>query len=872
MRFFQQCIYILSVALSCLTLMALAACGGGNTSEFDLPTQPASGFESDAPHFFAMNGLTPFHEKFSGNPEMEAAVWDTLRKRLALMKELGVEYVRADMWWSSIEPAPGQWEWEFPDRIMEEIVAAGLKPMPVFAYNAAWDPDNSPATAERREQFGEYVYQIVSRYKDKTDLYEIWNEPNITPFWVPEPNAENYTALAKVAYTRAKEADPNCRVAAVCMANPEWSFLETCYQNGIADYMDILSHHMYNSNPDEAIQEHEVHRLRQIMAEYGDRNKPVIITEFGISSGPNHIIRVNTEQEQAPMIVKRHLIFRKMGIDMAFHFKLQDDKPEPPPDGYWGLVGDDSRKKPSWYAYEAMVRNLGGARYIGNVDMLPAEEAEQADAIEFQVYQREDGEYLAVAWVRNDDGTGSLNISIPTGLNTYVENMNGTRIGSAERNAAETITVSLNGNPTYIRDLPERFIPMAATRFDPEVLYLKAGETVETELLVKNPSVFPLEVDLTPLREELKTRGLSLQTETEAVRVLPGESVQHPIRISAAIDGADAGTWSFRHRDGYTYSYALTAVVENPIKVTVVGYKGEGGQAMWEAVVTNDSATPYAGRVAWEQPPGNEKGSEAVSLNPGETATFQGPVEQLGIGEGLILVRAIGDDGPEATGVLRLVGQPKAQMLPVIDGDLDDWPSVRGISILPPRQQIRPEPEARKLASKDCSASIRVQWSDDAVYIAADVVDASPMIVPDPIGDMWRSDSLEVYFGFAGPTKATAYQAGDFQVGLTPGNDGENPGIWNWKSLPGKHAPGENGNVRGAEIASQATEQGWIVEAKIPLSEFGDVDPFTGPIGFDVKVNNKTHPRDQGPEEKLVWNGDDFLWRDPSHRGIAFPQ
>src|SRR5690606_12762205 len=125
----------------------------------------------------------------------------------------------------------GSFEFEFPDRVMDQIVAAGLEPYPIFCYNAQW-LKHSPQTQEEREDFGRYVHALVSRYKNHTKYWEVWNEPNITPFWVPEPNPELYTKLLEVSYKQAKAADPEAVIVGICTAGPDYRFIESVYRLG----------------------------------------------------------------------------------------------------------------------------------------------------------------------------------------------------------------------------------------------------------------------------------------------------------------------------------------------------------------------------------------------------------------------------------------------------------------------------------------------------------------------------------------------------------------------------------------------------------------------------------------------------------------
>ncbi len=49
---------------------------------------------------------------------------------------------------------------------------------------------------------------MATRYQGKVADYEVWNEPNYNGFWAPTPDAAQYTALLKIAYTAIKGGRP----------------------------------------------------------------------------------------------------------------------------------------------------------------------------------------------------------------------------------------------------------------------------------------------------------------------------------------------------------------------------------------------------------------------------------------------------------------------------------------------------------------------------------------------------------------------------------------------------------------------------------------------------------------------------------------
>ena len=146
-------------------------------------------------------------------------------------------------------------------------------------------------------QYAKFVRLVATRYKGKVANYEVWNEPNAIFFWQPAPNATQYTALLKAAYTAIKGADPNAMVIAAGVGavvdfgsltvNPV-RFITEMYQAGAAGYFDALAFHPYLSNnpfsqgtpyPDSPL--NQVKQIYNLMVANGDGNKKIWATEYG---------------------------------------------------------------------------------------------------------------------------------------------------------------------------------------------------------------------------------------------------------------------------------------------------------------------------------------------------------------------------------------------------------------------------------------------------------------------------------------------------------------------------------------------------------------------------------------------------------------
>jgi len=174
---------------------------------------------------------------------------------------------------------------------------------------------------ERYADFGDFIHAFVDRYRGRVRHIIIWNEPNLSFEWGLRPvSAREYVDLLRIAYTRAKEADPNVIVLAGALAptlEPEGSpaglndliYLQQMYNAGAAASFDALAAHTYGLTspmdelPDPArVNFRRVELLREIMLKNGDGDSPVYITEAGWNDSPRWSNAVSPAQRIAHTI------------------------------------------------------------------------------------------------------------------------------------------------------------------------------------------------------------------------------------------------------------------------------------------------------------------------------------------------------------------------------------------------------------------------------------------------------------------------------------------------------------------------------------------------------------------------------------------
>ena len=204
-------------------------------------------------------------------------------KSLSIMKRAGIGQVRFDFSWARLEHPEGTWHFERLDKIIAEAEKQGIQVLPILDYgnsfaNPVW---------EHLDKWSNYVHTVVSRYKGRFPVVEVWNEENGSTFWAS--NRKEFGKLMQVSYKAAKAADPAVKVALGGLIGTGASYVEGLYEDGFGDCFDIVCNHPYTwpDGPERITEGYEA--LRGVLERFGDANKAVWCTEVGF---PTHEVPV----------------------------------------------------------------------------------------------------------------------------------------------------------------------------------------------------------------------------------------------------------------------------------------------------------------------------------------------------------------------------------------------------------------------------------------------------------------------------------------------------------------------------------------------------------------------------------------------------
>ncbi len=229
-----------------------------------------------------------------------------LERSLSLAQDAGMLWLRQRFPWSEIEPQRGVWRWDSYDRIVDAATAHGLKIVAVLDTSPAWARGGNVVTSppQNNEDYGSFVAAFVSRYGGRVSHIQIWDQPNVAPNWGEWwASPAEYVALLKVAYARAKSANPAVLVLAAglapTVADDQWNlndvtFLRRMYAFGARGNFDILAAKPYGfwSGPDDqrvdagVLNFSRLILLREIMVKNGDTALPIWAVEMGWNALP----------------------------------------------------------------------------------------------------------------------------------------------------------------------------------------------------------------------------------------------------------------------------------------------------------------------------------------------------------------------------------------------------------------------------------------------------------------------------------------------------------------------------------------------------------------------------------------------------------
>lgn len=321
---------------------------------------------------------------------------------LPLLDDLGVRWVRDNVGWAEMEPAPGRFV-DFPPAFWERL--RFYKAHNIGVLFGLWydNPDAYPNTPENphhsvdAEAYGRYAVEVARRLKASGVRFvlEIWNEPHnfvlgklVGGSWnakPPSPWVDRYVRMVGQAVGQVKAFDPRIPLLEdEDMWVSHYWFLEM----GLPRALDGFAFHPYGSGlPEAAAVDQNTdwakpftlvdadRSLRSAVRRLRDRGREKLghapalwATEWGWKIGDPTAYGPATEEIVAEFVPRAYVTAAASGVEAVFWFSSYDSV-----DGAMGLRANGGRRRKAYGAFKTMSRELGPyalARHVIGSDHL----------------------------------------------------------------------------------------------------------------------------------------------------------------------------------------------------------------------------------------------------------------------------------------------------------------------------------------------------------------------------------------------------------------------------------------------------------------------------------------------------------------------
>jgi polysaccharide biosynthesis protein PslG len=308
---------------------------------------------------------------------------------LSAQAAIGVQTIRQTFDWSTIERAPGQYDFGYHDEYVAQAAAHGIRIVPVL-FNPPPFHGRSRGRAtcppRRNAAFARFAEALVRRYGRRGTLWrqrgdvpqkpitawQIWNEPNLAVYWCGRPNARRYVAMLRTVGRAIKRVDRSAHVVTAGLppsklksAVPLDRYIRNMYRAGARRAFDSLALNPYARNHRDL--RRLLHSIRRLMNRRGDRRGSIWIAELGWGDhGVKHRFVVGA-RGQATRIRKSYAVIRtqrrRLRLRGVVYYSWRDAAPYPPQyKDMWGLhtglLEMNGGFKPAYHAFKNAVARL----------------------------------------------------------------------------------------------------------------------------------------------------------------------------------------------------------------------------------------------------------------------------------------------------------------------------------------------------------------------------------------------------------------------------------------------------------------------------------------------------------------------------------
>lgn len=317
---------------------------------------------------------------------------------LQKMADVGSKRVTTMLYWSSIEPVKGTYDWSSFDTKAHNAQAAGMEVFVLFTGNPSWAAQYPGGPVYDIQDLVSFVTLMAERYdgdgiddapgSPRVDYWSFYAEPdNGNESYAPGGkgfwgyNGVGYAQMLSYISPAIHAANPKAKVLIGGLAY-DWfteeggpfvrAFLGNTltalngYPGGVKAYLDAVAFHFYPISAGRwpTIREKAL-EIRGIMNQHGAGNLLLLCPEAGYWSSPKF---GSSEEQQANRLVQMYVRSISANISFLSWYEVFDraiagSADDLYPDRTSGLLYLDGSHKPSYHAYRTLTSELDLAYY-----------------------------------------------------------------------------------------------------------------------------------------------------------------------------------------------------------------------------------------------------------------------------------------------------------------------------------------------------------------------------------------------------------------------------------------------------------------------------------------------------------------------------
>lgn len=732
---------------------------------------------------------------------------------LPLVPRGGFGWVRDEAYWADVETTQGKYDWSRFAPYLDGLKAQGTGRVLTLDFgNPLYDGGKAPSSSAAIAAYARYCAAAVERFGTANTVYEIWNEWNYGGGGnTPDVTPDAYLKVLKAAHAAIKAKDPKAIVVGGAAGGGALPWFQRLFELGGMQYLDQVSFHpyVYPGIPEE--QHEAIIRLRALVDEHrGTRAIPLVISEQGYPTGS--VPRASSEQAQADHLTRAALSALGNGVATHITYDLIDDGTS---DGNlehrFGVLRSasdprgDHTPKPAYVAQAVLGQALQGATHVSNGS------AELGGTTVLSQTWKRGTTKIRPVWALRP-----AQVDVPaTGTVTVIDRVG--RSHALKPGADGVIHLTVGTAPLYLvgdtgdpKEGTVRVTAAAATTADP----------VQLTWSVTGHRDGNVDAALTIDGRTARLSGILANGEGRATLALPvepaaGERIFTGVMTEGGVAVGLVGT---------------ETTIGDPVQVQAV-HALSGEEQVLRITVSNRSGKPHrlAGLdltlgSAVRSVLGGTDLAAGASVTKDISLADRAPRQALSYllrpaVEGATSAPLAGSVVPWDLGALVGVPHTTVPMAGAVP-----WAGLKTVDLATGALIT----DTTGSGAGDIGGRLGVSWDDDALYVAAEVVDdvASQQATG---GAIWSGDSVQVAVASGSPGEARAWH--EYGAALTGGG----PVLWRWNAAGAPAGPLTGGQVRVVRDEAAHTTRYLL---RVPWTELTGIDPRNRLLALSVVVND----------------------------------